>query len=136
MLGLTRVSGAKRRLSRWILALLLSAAAVAVFVALLASRGDEFQYQTTEVRRGGFTVTVTATGTLEPTNQVDVGSELSGIIRTVEEDFNEAVKVGQVLARLDTGMLEAQVLKSQGGHSIKRKISYVKPSTVHRRFQM
>ncbi|MFO7666733.1 MAG: efflux RND transporter periplasmic adaptor subunit [Desulfobacterales bacterium] len=53
------------------------------------------------------------TGTLQPTNQVEVGSELSGIIRTVEADYNDVVKVGQVLARLDTSRLEAQVQQSK-----------------------
>jgi HlyD family secretion protein len=56
---------------------------------------------------------VTATGTLQPTNQVDVGSELSGIVKSVEADFNDRVKVGQVLARLDTTRLEAQVLQAE-----------------------
>jgi HlyD family secretion protein len=58
-------------------------------------------------------VTVTATGALEPTNQVDVGSELSGIIKTVEVDYNDRVKIGQILARLDTDKLKAKVLQSK-----------------------
>ncbi|MCJ7830403.1 MAG: efflux RND transporter periplasmic adaptor subunit, partial [Desulfobacterales bacterium] len=57
--------------------------------------------------------TVSATGTLQPTNQVAVGSELSGIIRAVEVDYNNTVKVGQPLARLDTSKLEAQVLQAK-----------------------
>jgi HlyD family secretion protein len=44
---------------------------------------------------------------------VDVGTEISGTIRTVEVDFNDRVKVGQVLARIDTDKLQAQVLQSQ-----------------------
>jgi HlyD family secretion protein len=71
------------------------------------------QYQTKKSQRGDLTVTVTATGTLEPTNQVDVGSELSGIIRTVEVDYNDQVKVGQVLARLDRDKLKARALESK-----------------------
>jgi HlyD family secretion protein len=58
-------------------------------------------------------VTVTATGTLEPVNQVDVGSELSGIIKAVLVDFNDKVQRDQVLARLDTDRLRAQVLESR-----------------------
>jgi HlyD family secretion protein len=46
-------------------------------------------------------VTVTATGNLAPTNEVEVGSELSGIVRTVAVDFNARVTVGQPLAHLD-----------------------------------
>lgn len=75
--------------------------------------GDPIRYSTVPARRGDITVTVTATGTLQPTVQVDVGSELSGTIRSVEVDFNDAVKVGEVLANLDTTRLDAQVLQSK-----------------------
>jgi HlyD family secretion protein len=71
------------------------------------------KYETQEARRGDLTVIVSATGTLEPTNQVEVGSELSGIIETVDVDYNDRVKVGQMLAKLDTEKLDAQVVKSQ-----------------------
>ncbi len=54
-------------------------------------------------------VTVNATGTLEPTNQVEVGSELSGTVREVLVDYNGRVRVGQVLARLDVTDRLAQV---------------------------
>ncbi len=74
---------------------------------------NSVQYKTQEAVRGNLTVIVTATGTLQPTNKVDVGSELSGIIKTVEVDHNGRVKVGQVLARLDTSKLEAQVTQSR-----------------------
>ncbi len=70
------------------------------------------QYQTAEVQRGDLTVEVSATGTLQPTNEVDVSSELSGIMKTVEADYNDRVKVGQVLARLDTTKLDAQLTQS------------------------
>lgn len=65
-------------------------------------------YVTQNVTRGDLTVTVTATGTLAPINQVDVGSELSGIVKTVLVDYNDRVRAGQVLARLDTTKLQAQ----------------------------
>ena len=61
----------------------------------------------------GITVTVTATGTVQPVNQLDVATEISGTIRTVEVDYNDRVKVGQVLARIDTEKLQAQVSQSQ-----------------------
>jgi HlyD family secretion protein len=71
------------------------------------------RFITQPAKTGDLTVTVTATGNLEPTNQVDVGSELSGIVRVVEVDYNDPVTKGQVLARLDTTKLEAQVLQSR-----------------------
>ena len=75
--------------------------------------GTEQKYVTQEVTQGDLTVTVTATGNLEPVNQVDIGSELSGTIRTVAVDVNDTVKAGQVLTKLDTSRLEAQVLQAQ-----------------------
>jgi len=80
---------------------------------LLPGEESAVRYETAEVQRGDLTVTVTATGALEPVNQVDVGSELSGIIETVSVDFNDKVKRGEVLARLDTDRLQAQVLESR-----------------------
>ena len=76
------------------------------------SRSGVPQYQTAEVQKGNLIVEVSATGTLQPTNEVDVSSELSGIMKSVEADYNDRVKVGQVLARLDTTKLEAQLTQS------------------------
>lgn len=99
----------------WLIAAIL--AAVAVVIAVVAWQGSNsstgVQYKTQEVQQGELTVLVTATGTLEATNQVDVSSELSGIIKTVEADYNSKVKVGQPLAKLDTTKLEAQVTQSK-----------------------
>jgi len=56
---------------------------------------------------------VTATGSVQPTNKVDVSSELSGIIRRVLVDYNSVVKVGDPLAELDTDKLQATVDSSR-----------------------
>ncbi|MDP1991542.1 MAG: efflux RND transporter periplasmic adaptor subunit [Syntrophales bacterium] len=107
--------GPGRRWGRWIAVVLL--VAVAVATAWLFLRGDQksavTQYKTEQVRRGDLTVIVTATGTLKPTNSVDVGSELSGIVKSVEADYNSRVKVGQVLVRLDTSKLDATITQSR-----------------------
>ncbi|PCI85856.1 MAG: efflux transporter periplasmic adaptor subunit [Hyphomicrobiales bacterium] len=58
-------------------------------------------------------VTVSATGTVEPTNAVNISSELSGIISSVAVDFNESVKKGQILATLNTANLEASIEQSK-----------------------
>jgi HlyD family secretion protein len=62
-------------------------------------------YSTARVERGSLRVTVSATGNLQPTNQVDVGSELSGTVTQVNVDNNDRVTRGQVLARLDPARL-------------------------------
>lgn len=70
-------------------------------------------YATQPVTRGSLLVTVTATGVLEPTNQVDVGSELSGTIARVLVDYNDRVTRGQVLAELDTRKLSDQTERTR-----------------------
>jgi HlyD family secretion protein len=112
-LRLAAVVPPRRRLWRWVAAAAVAVAIGVIAGALLSGRSGQVRFQTAKIERGNLTVTVTATGTLQPTNQVDVGSELSGIVRTVLVDFNDAVKVGQALARLDTTKLEAQVLQSE-----------------------
>lgn len=71
-------------------------------------------YRTEIVERGDLTVTVSATGNVQPTNQVDVGSELSGIIESVLVEENDHVRRNQVLAQLDVSRLKDQRAKSQG----------------------
>ena len=66
-------------------------------------------YRTEAVTREDLTVTITATGTVEPQGVVDISSELSGTLTEVLVDFNETVTKGQVLAKLDTVKLEAQL---------------------------
>lgn len=103
-----------RKLVRFGAAALLILATIAGVVWYLAARDSiPIQYRTAQVNRGDLTVTVTATGTVQPVNQVDVGTEISGTIRAVEADYNDRVKVGQVLARIDTDKLQAQVSQSQ-----------------------
>lgn len=109
--GLDREPQGWRRFAKWIVL----AAIVAAIVLLFFLRDDrgEIRYVTQEVTQGDLTVTVTATGNLEPRNQVDIGSELSGTIRNVNVDVNDEVKKGQVLAVLDTTRLRAQVLQAE-----------------------
>lgn len=71
------------------------------------------QFRTEPARTGALVVKVSATGNLEPTNQVDVGSELSGILEAVLVDDNASVQQGQVLARLDASRVRDQMNKSK-----------------------
>jgi len=114
-LGLDESSRRGRSLWRWaILGLLGVAAAAAIAWYLLAGTQDRgTAYVTAPVERRDLVVTVTATGTLEPTNEVEVSSELSGTVRQVFVDNNDPVKAGQVLAELDTDKLEAQVTRAR-----------------------
>lgn len=64
-------------------------------------------YATDPASVADLTIVVTATGTIEPTNRVELSSELSGTVGSVEVDHNDAVVEGQVLARLKSDQLEA-----------------------------
>ena len=83
-----------------------------IFFVVQNRRPEQVQYLTEQVRRGDLVVTVSATGTLAPVKEVQVGIEVSGTIKSVLVDYNDRVTVGQVLAVLDTTRLEAQALQS------------------------
>jgi HlyD family secretion protein len=113
-LGLDRAEravGGRRRL------LIAGGAGLALLVGLfsffLAGGGETAGYVTAEVARRDLVVSVNATGTLEPENQVDVGPEISGRIARVLVDFNDMVTEGQVLAELDTEQLQAQLAQTE-----------------------
>lgn len=88
-----------------------------VLLSLLLSRcfaGDAApEYQTMPVERGTLNVAVSATGKLAPTNQVDVGSELSGLITRVTVDVNDRVTKGQLLALVDPSQFQDVVNQSR-----------------------
>ena len=82
---------------------------------LLSSGGRNAagEYITAEAVTGNLVVTVSASGTLQPTKSVDVGSEQSGTLATVLAQENDRVKQGQLLAQLDTTKLQDAVAKSR-----------------------
>jgi HlyD family secretion protein len=75
--------------------------------------GSAHTYVTKPVTRGTLAVTVSATGTLAPRNQVDVGAEVSGRIDKLNVDFNDHVKKGQVLALINTDQYLAQLQQAR-----------------------
>ncbi|NEI74543.1 efflux RND transporter periplasmic adaptor subunit [Rhizobium lusitanum] len=82
-------------------------------IGLLSRQADTPSYETQSAKFGDLTVNISATGSLQPTKQVDVSSELSGIVREVDADYNSVVSPGEVLAVLDTNKLEADVKSAQ-----------------------
>ena len=125
-LGLDHSSGRRRKLKGllyWAVSVLVIIITATFF--FMRNDADTLKYKTQEAQRGNLTIMVTATGNLEPTNQVDVGIEVSGTIKTVEVDYNDRVKVAQVLARLDTTKLKGLVLQAkavlQSAHTKVRK---------------
>ena len=111
LLDIVNTGTAGKRKKIWIAA----AAALLLLVWLLypsSGSTNGMRHLTEEIAKGDLSVTVSATGNLYPINQVDVGSELSGIVEKVLVDENDRVKRGQVLAQLDLSKLDDQVTKS------------------------
>jgi HlyD family secretion protein len=77
-------------------------------------KGGAATYQTATVTRGPITQAVTATGTLNPVVNVQVGSQVSGNIAKLFADFNSQVKAGQVVAQIDPALFQATVTQAEG----------------------
>jgi HlyD family secretion protein len=78
-----------------------------------AKKKAEYTFDTVKVEKGSITNTVTATGTIEAIQTISVGTQVSGLIEHIYVDFNDNVKKGQVLAKLDETALKAQLEQSQ-----------------------
>jgi HlyD family secretion protein len=118
--------------ARWI-----AAAAVALLVLVLfwtfGGSSAKIRYVTQAVERGSLVVTVTATGSVQPTKKVDISSELSGTVRKVLVDYNSPVKAGQTLAELDTEKLNATVQSSRAKLAAARaKVTEAKATVVEK----
>lgn len=100
----------RRRWPRWgALGLLLLALAAAGLWWRQAATTAGPVYATAPASYADLTVQVTATGAVQPTDEVQVSSELSGTVREVAADYNDHVSAGQLLAKLDTDKLKATV---------------------------
>ena len=86
---------------------------LAVLLKSCFGGSDQAGYATAPVSRGNLTVTVSATGKLAPTNQVTVGSQLSGLVTKVVVDVNDRVKAGEALALIDPEQIDDQIRAAQ-----------------------
>src|SRR5436305_14134374 len=85
-----------------------------VLVVRQCRKGGAANYQTATVTRGPITQAVTATGTLNPVVNVQVGGQVSGNIAKLFADFNSQVKAGQVVAQIDPAIFQATVTQTEG----------------------
>lgn len=98
---------------RWVLAALAAVLVGLLFLWNPMGSSAPQGYATEAARRDDLTVTVTATGNLEPTNRVEVGSEQSGLVVEVYADNNDRVTRGQPLAKLDPSRLNDTLAQAQ-----------------------
>ena len=78
-----------------------------------STREDEIQYKTVPVRRSDIRSTIQATGTLNPVETVDVGTQISGTIKELYFDYNSRVKEGQLIALMDSATQAAEVSQAE-----------------------
>lgn len=92
-----------------IIIIVLLVAAAAVWFFFFRKKETSVALQTESPQIGYISQSVTATGNIQPVDTVTVGSQVSGIIKTLFTDFNDKVKKGQLLAQLDKSLFLAQV---------------------------
>ena len=88
---------------------------VAGVIAMMSRKGSEenISFQTTEVAPGDIATNITATGTIEPVTTVEVGTQVSGIVKRLYVDYNSVVKRGQIIAELDRTNLLSDLSTAQ-----------------------
>lgn len=96
----------------WLAIVLLAALGVVGWNAW-QKKNSEPQYRTVKIEKGAITASVSASGTLSPVVQVQVGSQVSGQLKEVLVDFNSEVKQGQLIARIDPQTFEYRVSQVQ-----------------------
>ena len=100
---------------RWIIAVALLAVVLSAAGYAYWSGGQRpaVKYKTAKIERGSIMQVVTATGTVNPVQTVQVGSQVSGIVTHLYADFNSQVKEGQLVARIDPSLFKNKVLEME-----------------------
>lgn len=96
-----------------------------VYLFFFQEQKQEIAVETVPVKTGTITNMITATGTIEPTTKVEVGTQVSGVIEKIYVDYNSEVKKGQLIAELEKTALRATVTEVQANlNSAKNELQY------------
>lgn len=114
-----------KKSAKAILWIVLAVLAIAVALLLLLKKEDKqvLVYQVITLEPTTISSSVTATGTVEPVKQVEVGTQVSGIISKIYVDYNSVVKEGQLIAELDMSVLRTE-LESSRANLNSAKVEY------------
>lgn len=97
--------------------------AICIILTMLfvfVGKKKSIKYQTAIVEKGTVMEKVEATGTIKPVQTVEIGAQVSGMIKEVYVDYNSHVKKGQLLAQIDTSLFQAQVDQAQATLAVKQ----------------
>ena len=101
------------RLRPWIIVAVIAVVAAGAFFFLRGRGASAEKWRTQAVDRGAVEVTVSATGTIQPVEKVEVGSQASGTLSFLGADYNDRVKKGQVLAQLEPSSFRTAVAQAE-----------------------
>ncbi|NVB78165.1 MAG: efflux RND transporter periplasmic adaptor subunit, partial [Kofleriaceae bacterium] len=113
----------KQVIKRWlprviVLAIVAGGAAFLWIKKPWASKPAEITFNTVQVSKGTIAAQVTANGTLSAKGTVQVGAQVSGRVVELHADFNDKVKKGQIIAKLDESVLKAQIDQAQAAYDL------------------
>lgn len=90
--------------------------AILAFSFINSNNAVIIEAKTVAAKKANVTTMVTATGTMEPITQVEVGTQVSGVVEKIYVDYNSVVKEGQLIAELDKTNLRASMTQAQAGY--------------------
>lgn len=100
-----------------IAAVALAAVGAGLWFFTASPEKSKITYATATVTKGNLSSSITATGTIEPVTEVEVGTQVSGIIDKIYVDYNSVVKKGQLLAEMDRATLQSELASQQAAYN-------------------
>jgi len=113
MINFSNVKDFYQNRKRTTVILVVAAGAVLTFAAFRLTGRSQIQYFTAPVQEGDIVQIVNATGRIDAVTTVQVGSQVSGLISELRADFNSVVRKGDIIARIESGPIEARVLQTE-----------------------
>ncbi|KGO92749.1 efflux RND transporter periplasmic adaptor subunit [Flavobacterium subsaxonicum] len=97
---------------------LLAAVGALLYFFVFSKKEQPLALQTAKVVKGNVSTVVTATGTIEATRQVEVGTQVSGVVEKIYVDYNSQVKAGQLIAELDKENLQELLSQAKSAYDV------------------
>lgn len=117
----------KKQKLKWIAIGMLVIAGIGFWLAKKSSTEQTMTFNTERVVVGNISESITATGTIEPVTEVEVGTQVSGIIDKIYVDYNATVRKGQLIAEMDRVTLQAEVASQKAAyHGAEAEFNYQK----------